>query len=231
MKTYVINLAERADRLTTFRDGYPEGILPPFTVWPAKRGVDVTPPAWWATTANRWALITNVTDILAENEDGDEDVMICEDDCCFAENFREAYTAFMAEVPDDADMLFIGGGHNSQFLYPPVQVSENVLRCRYSLYNHCFIVKAGFIPTLKAWLLDTTSAWVCFHAQDNRIAELMKDTAGCTAYSPIRFLAGQRGGTISDLGDGARPADSYFNAFRYIDLEGNRTATPELLEV
>ena len=209
MKVYVLNKTEDSERLKAFAANYPVR-LPDVTVWKAKTGADVDVPAWWQSSANRWALVQNFIDILSQ-DGGEEDVLIFEDDCIFAKEFDVLYNAFLAEVPDDWDMLYLGAQH----VTAPVQVSENILRLSGSICGHAIIYRNSVKQKLVDFFQEPN--WGCLHMPDQRRAQGMA-SGKFRCYSPLFNLCGQAAGysslTKSDRGE------RWYNNFNYRGLTG-----------
>lgn len=208
MKIYVINVESESDRLQAFADSYP-ACLPQYTVWEAKTGEDVVKPDWWGSSANRWALVQNFIDILSE--DNDEDVLIFEDDCTFAKDFEEKYNAFLNEVPDDWDMLYLGAQH----VAAPTQVTAGVLQLKNSICGHAIIYRNRIKQELAAYYQEPR--WGCMHMPDQRRGQAMA-SGKFKAYAPLVNICGQAKG-YSILSKRERKA-RWYNSFRYITSDG-----------
>ena len=215
MKTYVMNIPSSTKRLADFRRNYPE-FLPEPTVWQALTGSDVNPPEWWKASPNNYAIGVNFKNIiqLELGKETTEPVMILEDDVVFVEDFQSRYEAFLAAVPNDWDMLYLGGNHVGVFL--PEQVSETVLKCHNIWAPHAVIVKPSAFQKIVDALSDTTP-WPCEHRHECRLGELIQ-TDQLTVYAPLDQMAGQRGGVPSDNAHFTRDHDEYFPEFDYVDL-------------
>ena len=208
MKVYVLNVKENTERLAQFTENYPS-CLPEFQVWEALTGEDVVKPDWWQSSSNRWSLVENYINILSE--DTDEDILIFEDDCTFAEDFEEKYTAFLEEVPDNWDMLYLGAQH----IAIPEQVSDNVLKLVNSVCGHAVIYKNSIRQELINWYRQPY--WGCKHMPDMRRAQAMvKGKFKC--YSPLVNICGQAQG-YSELSKRDRNA-RWYNTFRYKAVGG-----------
>lgn len=209
MRSIVINLPEDTDRLAAFRAAYPESIFGNLEVWRAKSGDDVEVPDWWQRSANRYALTVNIQDIL---DSVDEDVWIWEDDCIFDPvDFENKYEQFMSEVPEDADMVFLGAMH---FAFPK-QVSENVLKIKAAWTSHAILYKQKCLRSFADFFREPN--WGCKHFSDQRRAQGIA-MGKFTAYSPLYNLCGQAAG-MSKINMNNRN-ERWYNTFRFIDLDG-----------
>lgn len=75
-------------------------------------------PSWFQAEPTRWALtcayIQGVTAAMAANEP----VLFFEDDVVFRDDFQSQYEAIMADLPEDWDMLYLGGQLLASNMYP-----------------------------------------------------------------------------------------------------------------
>ena len=209
MKVYVLNIKADSERLAAFEEAYPD-CLPEYTVWEAKTGADVDVPEWWCSSANRWSLVQNFIDILSQ-DDGEEDILIFEDDCTFCDDFETKYNAFLEEVPEDWDMLYLGAQH----ITAPVQVSDNVLKLVNSVCGHAVIYNHAIKQALIEWYSKPN--WGCQHMPDMRRAQGMS-SGRFIGYSPLVNMCGQSEG-YSHLTKSNRKS-RWYNSFRYITKDG-----------
>lgn len=212
MQIFLMNVPTDTERLERFQAVYPS-ILPTYNVHAALTGDEVTPPDWWKTTANRWALVQNNINIL-KSVDKSEPVLIFEDDACFCENFETLYNDFLANIPENADMAYLGGWHIDNGLNAPIKVTDKILRGRSVLLDHAKIIFPKAIDRVIAWY--EMENWGCQHAQDWRNVQLhlMNDFY---AYCPFVFMVGQAGGLVSTLDELEKTVDEYHNEYQYWD--------------
>lgn len=209
MKSIVINLPENKERLEAFKAVYPSKVFGELTVWPAKSGKDIEVPDWWENEPNRYALAVNQMDIL---DSVDDDVIIFEDDCIFTDNFAKKYKKFISEVPEDADIIFLGVGHT----HPAIQISENVLQAVWPIASHAVIYKKKCLKQFVEYFKEPV--WPCRHYPDQRRAQGIY-TGKFKAYAPLHNLCGQSAGH-SDIINEDR-AERWYDSYMFIDLEGN----------
>jgi len=81
--------------------------------------------------------LSHLTAVRRAQELGSSAVLILEDDCFFDPLFVEKFPHFMVQVPDDWDMLFLGGYH----FEPPLPVSDNIVRAAMTLTTHAYAVR------------------------------------------------------------------------------------------
>ena len=223
MKVYVINVPSNTERLEGFRSEYPSG-LPEPVVYPAKTGNEVEVPNWWKGNANSWALVQNAKAILEQEHS--EPFMICEDDCAFSHDFVDVMQTAIANIPNDWDLLYLGGRHEDSLHAYPVKVNDYVLKCRYTPGAFCFVVNPNAIQ--KILQLLNTENWPCHHCYDDLLA-LGQWSGIIKAYAPLRFVGGQRGGLPSTLSKWVFKQTTFFNDFKYFDPENSVFLPPGVL--
>lgn len=215
MKAFLLNLPEHTERLKNFKANYPS-CLPAFETLEMKTEDEVTPPDWWCSPGRFWSHAVNYMNALETCANLKEESILFEDDCIFRPDFNEKYTAFMAEVPSDWECIYLGAGHLQQALYPARQVSENVIRPRFTHATHAVIMR----PETAARLLNhlKKEPWGTRHSTDVWLGTLFINPDVFKYYAPLVSLCGQ----------GAFPSslslkdcqDRWFMNYRYIDLDG-----------
>lgn len=147
MKIIVMHLASAKHRMKSFRENYPKD-LPDFSIHYAKSGAETGKPEWWQFSENLWSNAVNFMDIWESHLNITEPLLIFEDDAKPIPSFKEDFERFLKHVPDDWDVLYLGGGHTDNKHAPPVEVNDHVLRCR-SLWGTWAVVYAPkAIPVL-----------------------------------------------------------------------------------
>lgn len=115
--------------------------------------------------------------------------MITEDDVVFKEGFIDLYLKWINQVPDDWNLLYFGGNHNSLNLD---MVSENVHRLKNTYTTHCYIVKKNSLDLL----IDEFDNDDIFNSEvDVHLSNVQKKIP-CYGFTPS--LAWQREG-FSDI--------------------------------
>jgi hypothetical protein len=108
--------------------------------------------------------------------------LILEDDAEFCDDFVALFEAWYQQVPDDWDMLYLGGNHNGLKVK---QVSEHVGRVTEMYATHAYAVRGRAIERIINRLgVMNAQVDVCY-------AELQK---GLNAYCFVPLLAFQREG-------------------------------------
>ncbi len=132
-----------------------------------------------------------------------ESYLVLEDDVKFIDNFTEIFPQIMSQVPDDWDMLYLGGQHihgrNIQ------EITPNIYKCEYTLTTHSFAVRNTVYDLFIDKLIDITKPCdVHFAEQHKKI----------NAYVCIPHLTWQREG-YSDV-EGQSVNYEFLKYHRYI---------------
>lgn len=217
-KVTLIHPEKYTERLQHLEAVYPE-CLPVYNIPKALTGDDVTKPRWWVRSPNSYALYCNVKNFV-EN-DLDAVTLLLEDDCRFAEDFEPRLNEFLAEVPDDWDLLNLGCGHCYTTMYPPVQVSEHCLKANYMIFCHAIV----YNPKSKGKILRVldTDGWENDYTPEHEYDQAYGFASlrgKIKVYSPIRNICGQFG-EKSTLRNSEGGSVSFMNMFQYMDMEGN----------
>ncbi len=73
-----------------------------------------------------------------------------EDDIYFTSEINNI-ESLITHVPEDWDMLYIGGNHNFHNKgrrAQPIPVNDHVIKCQHTFTTHCYAVKAHMYPLL-----------------------------------------------------------------------------------
>jgi len=194
-RVYVINLPRRKERLETFFQKIPAD-------WPfrypeqyvAIDGGLASPPDWWDGGGGAWgcykAHLRILEDCLSNEIDS---VLILEDDAVFVEGFAEKVQEFWKHLPEDWEMIYLGGQHIQENLGLPRKVNEwvyqpfNVNRC------HCYGLRGRKMLERVYKHLNNFFDWKALHHVDHYLGELHKKmTTGL--YVPKEWLVAQSEG-------------------------------------
>lgn len=215
MKIYCLNVDSATARYESFMGGFPYKTLGCFERWRAKTPEDVTVPEWFRYRPAYYANAVNFIEMFEACAGGTENFLIFEDDCIFRPDFDTRYKEFLEEVPEDWDYLNFGPGHMQTKLFPPVQVSENILRVRFNYGTHAVMVTPKGAKKCAEQLKK--EPWGCVHIPDHQLGLLFLDP-DFKAYAPIVSYCGQRGG-MSSLTLQNEP-EKWFMNFRFKSLDG-----------
>ena len=214
MKVFVLSLDSDTTRLNDFRNGYPSSLALP-SVWRAKPPEECSQPDWWRGSKEFWSNTENVCDVLSFAKEQTENVLFFEDDCIFAEDFKSQWETFMNEVPKDYDLINLCTLHMCSMAYPPIQVSENVLRAKLGFNTNALIIT----PNGACKMLEQIQKpnWPCRHVCEQQLGYLYL-SSDFNAYSPLQNFIGQRAcySTLCKRDRGER----WYNKFIYLDMNG-----------
>jgi len=154
-RVVLLNLKRRPDRLARTQKAL-RGCQWPFKqpeVVEAVDGLLTTPRPLWKHGPGAWGCLQSHHRVLTQAmQDGVKNVLILEDDICFAENFRDGVEGFLRRVPDDWDQLMLGGQHVNH-TGDPILVKEGIVRCADCERTHCYAIQGEFMRKLAArWL-------------------------------------------------------------------------------
>lgn len=129
-----------------------------------------------------------------------KNILIMEDDCEFVPNLNQIFVERIKEVPDDWDLLYFGGFHETrggQFM--PEKISTNVVRAKRIITTTCYAVK----NTVYDLIINTIEKDIPspVTAIDGYLAAYIQPKCNTYAFHPP--LAWQRG-SFSDIQNGWR---------------------------
>jgi len=127
-------------------------------------------------------------------------VLIIEDDCDLEENFNNLFSSKYTQVPDDWDLLYFGGVHDTVGgLYSPIKVTDSVVIGKKIITTTCYAIK----NTIYDLAINTIERDIPtpYTAVDGYLSsEIM---TACKAYAFQPVLAWQRA-SHSDVQNGFR---------------------------
>lgn len=156
--------------------------------------------------------------ILSDAEYDDETpFFIMEDDAVFCDGFLEKLKALAPFVPDDYDVLYLGGEHLIGGRRAPKRVAEGVVRAYNVNRLHAYVATARALkkifPRLLAYATNAPQFYgpsgdeTCFDYEVGRMTE----EGVLTVYAASPFLVGQ-GGFGSDTYPG-KASDTHLTRF------------------
>lgn len=194
-KVYVINLASRPDRLEAFRKRIPVDWPFPYPeVFTGIEGQLVPPPIWWKSGGGAWGCHRTHTRIQEDCLNNNiNSVMVCEDDAVFVDGFSEKAVAFLNNLPDDWQIVYLGGQHIQTDQRLPRKINDWVYQPYNINRNHCYILRGRRAIELYFRHLTNYLDWQSPHHTDHRLGELHK-TSPPGLYCPREWLVGQSEG-------------------------------------
>jgi hypothetical protein len=193
-RQWVLNLRRRPDRIQQFVNGLP-------AEWPwqsrptrfnAADGKLLDPPDWWKQGRGAWGCYRSHLILLEKMlNEGVESYLVFEDDATFEEDFAVRCREFLAALPKDAEMIYLGGQHLFQATMPPLHVNAQVVRPYNINRTHAFGIR-GRAMMLAVYQHLNSKDWRDRHHIDHHLGRLhMKRERA--VYSPTKWLVGQRG--------------------------------------
>ena len=135
---YCINLDRRSDRWVRARRRFDEQGILSVNRYPAVNGKLIRIPEAWDDVPGAYGcLMSHLGVVCQARESGSANALIFEDDVVFDECFRERFATSMAQVPQDWDMLLLGGSHWS----PPERVAGDIYRAVATVATHAYALK------------------------------------------------------------------------------------------
>jgi len=196
-----VNLDRSPDRWKEFlRDlpvDWPFGEVERFA---AIDGQKCPPPHWFRGGASAWGCNQSHRALIEDALNrGLESILLLEDDAICRANFLKRWESFVAELPDDWDLLYLGGQHIVQN-----RMIERISRQVYRPYNvnrtHAWALRpAGMRAVYQRLWCDyaepagTPTDVGRRHIIDNHLAALLEE-GSLKVYCPARWLFGQREG-------------------------------------
>ena len=190
-----------ASRLATFQERLPvpwpwsrpvyyRAVWGPHTGKPAAFGGP--PGAWgcWRTHARLWE------DVFSQVLPG---AIVLEDDCTFAgrgEAWAAAAAEFVAALPADWDLAYLGGQH----LLPPLPVAPGLQKGVDVNRTHAYLVRSTPRTQAAYWRLCEMRASTGRRPHVDYVLGELQKTGALTAYCPPRWLCGQAAGVSSITG-------------------------------
>lgn len=204
-----VTLRRRDDRWNDFKARIPaDWPFRPVARFPGTDGKLCPPPAWWGESAGAWGCLRSHLRILEEClNNGYQSVLIFEDDAVFPENFLEDTRMFLEHVPEDWQMLYLGGQLLKDSFRPPQKVNDWCYRPYNVNRTHAYAVRGTEMLTALYKHLHAQD-WFERHHIDHHYGRLHQ-TGNYNVYVPPRWLVGQLEGA-SDV-SGENTATNFWN--------------------
>ena len=205
MNTYVISLKKIQDKLNHFLENFP--VQWPYSapiVYEAIDGCDIEKPYYWTGDCGALGCYLSHKNIIKQAIDNypDQDLLIFEDDAIFIEDFVNKFEKLIHGVPDNWDMIYLGGEHKTK----PISISSDIYQNQQTVLTHGYMIKASSLPLVYEYL-DTESIYrdhIDWHYSNAHKYDIL------TAYSPKSWLIGQKAGW-SDVQNKTFVKDRWYN--------------------
>lgn len=198
-RVYVVNLNRRKDRLKNFFTNLPSN-------WPFKQpevytaidGTKAKSPSWWKAGRGAWGCYRSHLNLIEKclNENV-QSVLLLEDDAKFPADFPEKVKKFLANVPDDWGMIYLGGQHLKQDRRPPKKIKEGIYKPFNVNRTHAFALRGPMIQKIYKHL--TRKDWIPGQHIDHHLGRLHQRRTD-PIYCPEEWLVGQAKGKSSISG-------------------------------
>jgi GR25 family glycosyltransferase involved in LPS biosynthesis len=133
-----VNLDRRPDRWERMQAEFARHGIDGVRRFSAVDGNNVALPPHWSHSAGAYGCLrSHVAVIEAARAHNAESVLIFEDDTVFDPEFTTKFGSFVAEVPDDWDLLYFGALHKDE----PVRLSEHVYRITKANSTYAYALK------------------------------------------------------------------------------------------
>lgn len=147
-------------------------------------------PDWWNSGKPAWGCYRSHLRIIEEClTRGIKSVLLLEDDFICCDNFAERIEIFLKRLPDDWEMLYLGGQHLHIARHPPEKINEQVYRPFNVNRTHAFALRGNGLRKIYShlnWVKD----WKRGHHIDHHLGRLVQRRK-MPIYCPEQWLIGQ----------------------------------------
>jgi GR25 family glycosyltransferase involved in LPS biosynthesis len=146
-KTFCINLDRRFDRWSECVAEFDKNKLVGIERFRAVDGKDLTElPKGFLTTSRLALVLTNMLILAKAIEENYSSILILEDDVEFTKQVVNM-KSFFDSLPEDWDMLYFGGNHNTHVgSEPPTIINDKVCKLHNTFSTHCVAInKSAFV--------------------------------------------------------------------------------------
>lgn len=156
-KVYCINLKRRPERLIDFQSEVTKYDLGNFEIFSAIDGKSIKNTRSKNMKSSEQGLVESNLKIIQECIRLNlENVLIIEDDCIFTEDVTRINEYFQ-KLPEDWDMLYMGGNHNTHMgVEPPKIINDKVCKLHKTYSTHFVAIKKTLFKELEFILSITT---------------------------------------------------------------------------
>jgi glycosyl transferase family 25 len=183
-KTFCINLDRRFDRWSECVAEFDKNKLVGIERFKAVDGKDLAElPKGFLTTSRLALVLTNMLILDKAIEENYSSILILEDDVEFTKQVGNM-KSFFDSLPEDWDMLYFGGNHNTHVgSEPPTIINDKVCKLHNTFSTHCVAINN------KAFKKILERLKKCDNALDVIYSELQKKL---NVYSFYPMIATQR---------------------------------------
>lgn len=149
-KVYCINLDRRPDRLENFQNQVSKYNLGEFERFSAYDGKQLKLPNNVNLRPGEIGIIMSNLDIIRESKKNKYNtILIIEDDCVFNDEIINADT-FFDSLPNNWDMLYMGGNHNTHMgIQPPQKINDKIVKLHSTYSAHFIGIKSTIFDQIE----------------------------------------------------------------------------------
>jgi len=151
-KVYCINLKHRQDRKNNILSETIKYDLGELSFFEAFNGNDFINP--YKITNGNFGLIKSNIEIIKDAKNNNyKSILILEDDCYFTSEVLNA-DSYFEMLPDDWDMLYMGGNHNTHMgEAPPKKINEKIVKLHNTFTTHFVAINHNMYDVILERLL------------------------------------------------------------------------------
>ena len=159
------------------------------------------PPYWWRGGPGAWGCYRSHLNLIEQAIQQDtRSILLLEDDAQPIDDFPEQLTNFLRYVPDDWDIIYLGGQHLGVRNFPPRRINDHCYQPFNVNRTHAFAINHKALVTVYRHLCRVWDNRQ--HHIDHQLGLLheqgYKDASGPRVYCPGEWLITQAAGT-SDI--------------------------------
>jgi glycosyl transferase family 25 len=138
-----INLPHRTDRKINFLSQSKKYDLGKFEFFNAINGNSLNNP-YRISNGNFGLILSNIEILKRAKEDNLKNILIIEDDCVFNDNIKNI-DSYLQLVPDDWNMIYLGGNHNTWWngTSEPVVINDKIIKLHYTFTTHFVVINSN----------------------------------------------------------------------------------------
>jgi glycosyl transferase family 25 len=169
-----INLDRRPERWERVKERFIQHKITSVVRFQAIDGLTLSIPDDWPYSPGHYGCLQSHLAVLKlARKNNAPNILIFEDDCIFDPEFNKKFPHYINQLPDDWDMLFLGGTHFEE----PVRVSDNIVRPTMTYLCHAYALKSVIYDPLIELCEQSRGAI------DDHTAALQK-VFNCYCFSP-----------------------------------------------
>lgn len=156
-KVYLINLDKRQDRLENFKKEVEKYDLGEFERFSAYDGdsIDLSTYSQNVNPGVIGLLMSNLKIIQESKKNNYKKILIIEDDCYFTNEVLEI-DGYFKVLPEDWDLLYMGGNHNTHGGYePPLEINDKIIKLHHTYTTHFVGINETMFDIIESQLTNS----------------------------------------------------------------------------